>query len=368
MSVLDRYILRSLLVNYVIALTVMVSLYVFLDLFVNIDEFIEHHDPLWRVALHVVDYYGPNVFVYFAQLSGVITAFACMVTIARMRRLNEMTAFLASGVSLYRIAIPIVVFGCATTALMIVDTEWVIPRCAHLLARKHEDVGRRGAYEVLLVRDRRGALVSAAELDPERGEMRNVLVLLLDDDGNVRGAIDADRATWHAPQPGQDLGRWHLDRGRRTTRTVRTGGDLMGPGSFQEVAAVEDFETDLTPKELQLRQSESWVQYLSLRQLTELARQPYADLRDVMQTRHERFAQPIIAVVLLLLALPFFLDRSPEQLLSDTGKCMAVVGLCYATTFVARGIDASGTSALPYWIPIFIFATIATVLIDRVRT
>ena len=43
LTVLDRYLLRSLLVNYLIGLGVMLSLYVVLDMFVNMDEFTEQH-------------------------------------------------------------------------------------------------------------------------------------------------------------------------------------------------------------------------------------------------------------------------------------------------------------------------------------
>ena len=49
LSVLDRYILRSLLINYLIAIGAMISLYVVLDLFVNMDEFTEQGYPLTTV-------------------------------------------------------------------------------------------------------------------------------------------------------------------------------------------------------------------------------------------------------------------------------------------------------------------------------
>jgi hypothetical protein len=42
--------------------------------------------------------------------------------------------------------------------------------------------------------------------------------------------------------------------------------------------------------------------------------------------------------------------------------------LCYVATFVTQSIRPESASALPAWIPIFVFATIAMVLIDRIRT
>ena len=114
-SLIDRYILRALLSHYLIALGVMISLYVALDMFINMDEFTEHGEPFFSVLASIVHYYWPNVFLFFSQLSGIITLFACLAVIARLRRMNELTAVLSSGVSLFRVARPIVAFGIATT-------------------------------------------------------------------------------------------------------------------------------------------------------------------------------------------------------------------------------------------------------------
>ena len=139
LTILDRYILRALLINYGIALAVMVSLYVVLDLFVNMDEFTEQGYALPTVIRNIVDYYAPNLLLYFAQLSGVITLFACLASLARMRKFNELTAVLASGVSLHRVAAPIITFGLVSTALLVIDSEWLIPAVAHRLARDRDD-------------------------------------------------------------------------------------------------------------------------------------------------------------------------------------------------------------------------------------
>ena len=94
-SIIDRYVLKALLANYLIGLGVMMSLYVTLDMFVNMDEFTEQGYPIPTVIRNIISYYWPSLFLYFAQLSGIITLFAAMATIARMRKLNEITAVLA---------------------------------------------------------------------------------------------------------------------------------------------------------------------------------------------------------------------------------------------------------------------------------
>ena len=166
MTLLDRYILRRLAINYVLALAIMMSLYIVLDLFFNMDEFTEGDQGVAGVTADVVGYYATNLFLYFAQLSGVITLVACAATLARMRRANELTAMLASGVSLYRVAAPVLGFGLATTALWVLDTEVAIPGVAAKLARSHDDARGEKTYGVWFLRDRDGALLPAQQFLP----------------------------------------------------------------------------------------------------------------------------------------------------------------------------------------------------------
>jgi len=366
-SVLDRYIIKSLLINFLIAMGVMMSLYVVLDMFVNMDEFTEHGRPAHVVMRDIASYYGPNVLLYFKQLSGVIALFACLVTIARMRRQNELTAVLASGVSLYRVAAPIVVFGLATSGLLILDTEVLIPSVAHLLSREHDDVGDPTSQEVLFLPDRGNALLSAGAFDPEAGELRRMLVIQRNDRGDWTRILQADIGVWEQPDLVNPLGRWRLQRARVKYVVSGAPGGMV-PESEIEEESPRHYESNLSPEAIQVRQAEGWVRFMSLTQLRTLKNKGGQLVSEIVRAKHQRIAAPIISMVLLLLGLPFFLDRAPENVLGDTGKCMIACGLCFAATFVSQSLKPAALPALPYWIPIFVFLTIATVLIDRIRT
>lgn len=367
MSILDRYILRTLAINYAIALAVMLSLYVLLDLFINIDEFVEQRAPLPRVLANMFDYYWPNLLLYFSQLSGVITLFACLAAVARMRKFNEMSAILASGVSLYRVARPILAFGVATTGLQVVATEWLIPQVAHRLARDHDDVEGLRAYEVFFVRDLSGDLISAARFLPESDSLQQLLVLSRDADGTLTKALEADRADWRPPDATRPRPYWKLERGRIVSRAPQQEGGL-GPREEKILSYPTVYETTLGPREIQVRQADSWARFLSLGQLRELASQDTPDRAGILRLRHARVVAPIVSVVLLMLGLPFFLDRSPANVLGDAGRCMIVCGLCYVAAFVSQSIRSETQPALYAWLPIFVFGTVAIVLFDRVKT
>jgi len=370
-GILDRYVFRSLVINYVIALAVMLSLYVGLDMFVNMDEFTEHGLPARTVVGNILDYYWPNLLVYFAQLSGMITMFACLAVVARMRNLHEMTAILASGVSLYRIAQPVLLFGFVTTGLMVMDTEWFIPAVAHKLARDHDEVHGDRTYEVLFLDDRDHQLLSAGRFSPRTRDLLRLLVMQRNEAGTIVRTLEADRAIWEPPSDMRPEGRWRLERGRMTERIRAPEGhseSALGPREDKIVTYPTFYESDLSPEAIQLRQAEGWIRFLSLAKLRMLAEKEPKNYAEIVRTRHTRVAAPIVSVILLLLGLPFFLDRSPANVLNDAGKCMVVCGICYVSTFVAQSIRAESQSALVAWIPIFVFGTLAMVLLDRVKT
>ena len=369
MSTLDKYILRSLLANYLIAIGVMISLYVVLDLFFNMDEFTESAAGARKVVWDVAGFYGNRIFLYFAQLSGVITLFACMVTLARMRRTNELTAVLTSGMSLYRVAVPVLAFGVLTTALWYVDTEVCIPRIAHKLARRHDDARGRKTYGVWFLRDRENALLSAQQYLPSQQLLKRLLVLRRSPNGALETVLEADRAFWEPPTDSRPTGRWRLERGREPTR-MRADGGALGPQGDIVRRPVDYHVSILDPRTIEMRQSAGWIRYLSSKRLAELSAGLEGQL--LVQARHAkaaRFTTPLVNLLLLLLGLPFILDRIPGSILASGGKALLVCGACFLLMFVTQNLGGMGTlSALPAWLPIIIFTPVAVVLIDRMRT
>jgi lipopolysaccharide export LptBFGC system permease protein LptF len=194
---LDRYILRAFFTNYLIALAVMIGLYVTLDLFVNLDEFTSVQGATkMQIIAKIVDFYGYNLLLYFAQLAGVILLVAACCTLGRFHRTNELTAVLASGTSLYRVATPVLLAALAMNGLWFVDQEFLIPRFADKLARTHKDVEGRNSFAVWFQPDRDNALVSASKFHPRIKEIRGMIVIKRDDAGRMAEVIRADQARW----------------------------------------------------------------------------------------------------------------------------------------------------------------------------
>lgn len=363
----DRYILRAFFTNYLIALGVLIGLYVILDLFVNLDEFTSVRAASTRGTLSkIIDFYGHNLFLYFAQLAGVITLVAACFTLGRFHRTNELTAVLATGTSLYRVATPLLLAGLSMNVLWFVDQEMIIPSMADKLARQHGDIEGRNSFSIWFLPDpnQGNALVSASMFSPQTDEMRGVIIIKRDEQDRMTEVIRADEARWD-----QERQLWHLDNGRQmaletTNPTIRS--EELG------AKAVEEYVSGFTPKEMALQQATQWTTFLSLSELNKM--QEYFAARgadEFIRVKHSRLTTVIINMTLLCIGISFFLNRERPPVVVLGGKCLLVCGICYVASFFCNTIDPGipGLSAaLVVWLPVLIFVPVAVLLLDGIKT
>lgn len=176
MRYLDRYILKSFLVNYLLALCVLVGMFILFDLIVNIGDFAHGAAPSavqtasissWTVLRDMGDYYFFQFPVIFQTVSAIIPLLAAGFTMVRMTRHHELTAMMASGVSLYRVAAPIIIASLALSVINIINQEFIIsqPYEIQKLLRRHDEVNAVASKSELLmfVKDTDGSLLSATE-------------------------------------------------------------------------------------------------------------------------------------------------------------------------------------------------------------
>jgi len=149
MKTLDRYIVRTFLTTAFLFLVAMMMLRIVLDLFTEMDEFTEQSGSFLAVLGDIWEYYAYQSLVYFIELGGLMIVASAGFSLARMNHTNELTAMLASGVSLHRVVLPIIICSMLMGGVIILDQELLVPRFAHLLIRDPDDI-RTYAKEFLV--------------------------------------------------------------------------------------------------------------------------------------------------------------------------------------------------------------------------
>ena len=135
--------------------------------------------------------------------------------------------------------------------------------------------------------------------------------------------------------------------------------------------------SNITPEEINLYRSGNYVDMLSTQRINELLDRPKSYGRlSLLRVKHSRFTQPLMNVILLLLAIPCVLTREPGRLKSGATKCLLLMGIAMGSAFLTAqmaanppsGINADIWAAVMAWLPIFIFGPLSVLFLERIKT
>jgi len=383
MKILDRYVLVSFLKNYVIALMVLLGLYIVLDMVFNFDQLVDVKGMAAeqgvagavQIIKGIVDYYFYQSFLIYAHLSGVIPVVAVAFTLIRLSRFNELSAILAAGVPLLRVAAPIIFASLGLNVLLFADQEALIPSMIPKLIRTHDEIQQgvsrfSKGFPIEAMQDASGSLLMSSRFTPASAQdpvakMADFDVIERDDQLQPVAHISADEADWDTLRK-----EWLLTNGKRVT-------GLRPEQQRSDEIPWPAWRTNITPEEVALYRSNDYVELLSTDRINQLLSRPQSyGTVNLLTVKHSRVTQWLMNLVLVLLAVPCVLTREPGKLKQDLTKLLVLTGCAMGTIFICRQIAghppsvalATSWPALLAWMPVFIFTPISIYLLDRLHT
>jgi len=378
MRLLDFYTLKSFLKNYVLFTGVLIALWVVMDMAFNFDELMEVRETtsfgsVFAIVGDIADFYFYQSFLIFSHLSGVIPNVAAAFTLLRLSRFNETTAMLAAGVPMLRIARPVILAAILFNALVIANQELVIPEMIPKLIRRHDELRDTSGktFPIRAMQDDAGGLLTAARYFPVGASgaptMEYVDLIRTDDLNRPLWHVSADAAVWDGSSR-----EWRLAEGIFHEEFV--------PESRKGVTArpIATLATPISPEEIKLYRNSNFIDLLPVRKIDELLehRKQYG-ATDLLRVKHFRRTQPLTNIILLLLTIPCVLQREPGQLKLAAGKSVVLSAACMGSIFMAQQLAGSNMLGLAWidrwpammaWLPVFLFAPVAVLMLDRVKT
>lgn len=380
MKTLDRYVIRLFLVNFAILFAVLMLLFIVVDLIVDLDEFLSAGEEraadfggrFFATVYTIADYYGPLVVLLYVFFSGLLVAGAMGFTLAAMLRTREMVAMVASGISLYRVAAPLLVAGIVLNALALPAQEFLIPAVAAKLARSKSQVEHEVIenFPIRYAAGEEGILLSAAELDAETQTLRQVSIVDRADNGMPERLIEAGVAKWDDARGG-----WLL-----FNRAVGDGFDGTGnevrPGTpdqpYSDPQPLDFFPSKLSPTVLLARNAAIYSRLLPMSELQAMQSNPAVGAKQrgqIAQVIWGRFSLLVINVLVLVMGLPFFLQLATGNMLVQSLKAVVVCMGAWGTglLMLQAGVNWLNPVAAA-WLPVVIFLPLSALLLQRVRT
>lgn len=372
MRLMDRYLLRELLIPLGYCLAGFLVFWVSWDLLTNLETFQRHH----LSRLDIAQYYlisAPELVVTVLPLALLL---ALLYALSLHSRYNELTALRAAGVSLARLSLPYLAVGLGLAGTVFGLNEWWVPEStarAEALLQRHSDNpasdGQRWESKVGLAnsRDNRKWLIARFNLDSY--EMINPCVEWVRPDGS-RQVTEAERGQWS----GRGWVFWNVrqvvyppERGAEPTEAWTT--NCMRMTDFTETPdqIVSEIQVSRIRHFRQVRKVHLPVRVILNYRRLHLDRTEQTDLLDTLL--HTRLAEPWTCLVVVLIALPFGTRLGQRNVLVGVA---ASLGICFSYFVLQQVALALGTRGvlnpwLGAWTPNLLFALAGLGLSWRVR-
>jgi LPS export ABC transporter permease LptF/LPS export ABC transporter permease LptG len=297
-SIVDLYILRRFVSNFLAIMIAFLALYEIFTFF-ELAEDIRRHNVPFMVVLKYFIFLIPYSVYQFTPLGGLVSV---LVTLGVLSKNNEIIAFKASGISLYRLSIPILFSGLAIAAGLLILDDTYLPytnqrqdelraiikgRPPQTHTRPERWIFGENSkvynYDIFDSKEQTFGGLTVIELDPATYQMRR--------------RIYATRANWLANE-----NTWALESGwvrdfnngsvsRFSMFKVTSFPELTEPPSYFHREVIQAFQM-------------SWRE---LRRYIAGLRTAGFDVSSLTVQWHKKLAYPLIAPISMMLAIPFAL-------------------------------------------------------------
>jgi LPS export ABC transporter permease LptG len=320
-----------------------------------------------RISPLVVGEYLVNVAPFFLyNVLHLSVLLAVLVTLGLMQRSNEITAIKATGISIYRVIVPILVVSTLLAAGLFFFDQFYLPH-----ANKRQDALRNlikgKPAQTYLNPDRKWIFGEHSTIyyyqffDSDRNQFGNLSVFQFDPTTfQLTSRVYADQAHWE-----ERLQRWVCTQGWE--RSVH--GSAIADYRTFDVATFAAISEPPNYFKKEVRQS-SEMNYEELRRYIRDLQQSGFDVVRLRVQLQEKFAFPINCFIMAVLAIPFALAAGKRGAVAGIATAVSI-GLLYI--MVSRLSESMGNvSQLPpvmaAWAPDFIFGLAGGYLILKVPT
>jgi LPS export ABC transporter permease LptF/LPS export ABC transporter permease LptG len=357
-ALLDRYVLGRFLGVFGLVLLSVLLISAIVDYADQVDEILRNHPP----AAVLSGYYRNFLLGIGNQAAPFVILVATLLALGSLSRHAEDTACRASGISLHRLGVPILLFGFLASAGAFWLGETVLPFASQREDRFRNIIrGRpadfvRSAAERGWHYDESGRIWHHEEGPPGVSALLSPSVFALSPDFRLLSRTAARQADWNGKDWTFRQG-WQrsFDGARETGYTAFLDREVSGDPPRTFLAETR------TPAQMRFRELQRYTRRLGS------TGYPTESLETALA---ERLSRPMLLPLMALLALPFAfrLGRSGALAGVGVGIGLGMVLTVLVELFGRLGAVGALPPQLAAWTPDILFATAAAFLLLKMRT
>jgi LPS export ABC transporter permease LptG len=364
--ILDEYVLREFLLTFVMVLVTFVMLMLIFTFFELLSDIIKNKTPLVTVGEYLINL-TPSMIYLITPLSVLI---GVLVVFGIMNRNSELTAMKATGISLYRITVPVLAIAAVLAVSLFIFDELYLPQAnrrqealRNVIKGKPAETFEHPGRKWIFGQQHPGhpnRIFYYEYFDSDIDTFGNISVFEFNPGSfTIAKRIFASTAHWEP-----NLNTWVFEDGWERT--------FNGSGVTYETFPVKTFrEISEQPTyfKKEVRQS-SEMNFGELSTYIHDLRQSGFNTVPLRVQLNHKIAYPLITLVMAILAIPFALSMGKRGSLSSIA---VAIGVAIAYFVVSGFFEAMGNVSwlpafLAAWSPDFLFGLAGAWLLLRTPT
>ncbi len=360
--ILDDMILRDFAMYLIMILATFLILALVFTFFELLTDIVRNKVSFIVLAEYLLNL-SPSLIYLMAPMSVLL---AVLITFGLMEKSSELTAMKATGISIYRATLPVLVLAALfATGLFIFDQAYIPHTNRRQEILRNQIKGK--PPQTYLQADRKWIFGESNQIyyyqvfDPDTDRFGGISVFEFDPTTfQMTRRIHADAAHW---EPG--LKKWVFENG--WTRSLR-GASILEYRTF-DVATFNELSEDPGYFKKEVRQS-SEMDYETLRNYIQDLQQSGFDTVRLKVQLQKKIAFPLITLVMAILAIPFAARGRQGGALAGVAIALGIAIVYWVTAgiFEAMGNANQLPALLAAWAPDFIFALAGGYMLLRVPT
>jgi LPS export ABC transporter permease LptG/LPS export ABC transporter permease LptF len=359
---IDGYVLNSFVFYFLILLTALVLMVEVFTFFELLSDMVKNNIGMPKMVNYLFNL-APQL-IYDSTPMAVLMA--TLICFGILTKHNEVTAFKAGGISVYRLAAPVLFAAAAISAFVFAFDYYYIPAANRRQEALRAEIKGRPVQTYLRPLDRQwvsgegSRIYNYRYLDPHEGVMYKVNVYELDPATfNVLRQITADRARWEP-----SLKTWVFQSGfSHDTRTDKYRYFYGRSATFTELVEPPTWfvKEEKQYKEMNFTELASYIHELKASGL------------DTIRLRvqyNKKFAVPLFAFIMALLSVPFAFVAGNRGAMTGVGISfgIAIAYWVLNNLFEQVGDLNQLPAVMAAWSPDALFCIAGLWFISRMKT
>ncbi len=356
MRIHERYILSGFWRSVLLGLVAFTVIYMTVDVSENIDKFIDNNATTWQI----VSYYFFELPWIILLITPVSVLLSTIFTLGRLSRDNELTAFIASGIPLVRVAMPLFISALIVTVASIVLNDTLVPfakrRAEEIRLVEIEKKKKRSSFRYkpdMYYQGESNRTYYAERYDISMSMMVNIIVQEYEG-ATLKRRIDAKKAFW-------DGLKWIFVDG--AIRDFRVEGEDITSFRRMEMDDLPERPEDFAKEEIEPEE----MRFSELRNYIDKVRRGGGSVDKYIVDLYFKFSFPFTNLVFAIIGAALSSSKLKPSMATGFGLTLLVSFTYYGVLRIGQALGHSGVMEpmLSAWLGNIIFLSFGVVLLQR---